>query len=251
VRIVDPLGRAVAWLAPLHRGRLVGFAVRPSGERGTPWTHLFHAAEPGASPTPRFETGCGVRCELLDESGKDPVELGSSWRFMERDPTAATVTAWLDDNLPVERRELVNGLRLSFSAALRNEELALELLAENRSRGATRLRFGFELALAGVLLRDATGTLHTDLPGSPDHGDISGLRVDIRPRSTVRLGTDASPVAVEVELTSGVSRLRYLPPSGNENATLLAFAANHLDDALLVEPGESHSMSLALRVALH
>ena len=125
------------------------------------------------------------------------------------------------------------------------------LLAENRSTAAIRLRFGFELALAGELLRDATGTLHIDLPGSPDHGDIPGLRVDIPPRSTVRLGTGASSVAVEVELASDVSRLRYLPPDERENATLFVSASDEPGDTLRVEPGGSHSLALALRIALN
>ena len=246
VRIVDPLGRAVAWLAPAHGGGCVGFAVRPSGERGAAWLHLFQAAEPAAA---RGGTGCVVRCALVTEEPREEQGLTDGWRFVERDPTAATLAATLAEDVPADRRERAGGLHLRFSAALTGGTLTLDLLAENRAPADLRLRLGLELGLLSVPLSDAAGTLHVELPGSPLRQD-SGTRANIPPGAVAKLGGADALLGIEVEFLAGVSRLHYLARGGREIVSLLASAGKEPGDILTVEAGAAFQMAVALRVAL-
>src|SRR5918999_467527 len=95
VRLVDPLGRAVAWLAPGAGGGCIGFAVRPSGERGAEWVHIFQPAPPtawlGRAGEAGEIAGGGVHCTFAEvESGGVHRTLGA-WQFVERDPTTVTL----------------------------------------------------------------------------------------------------------------------------------------------------------------
>ena len=98
VRIVDPLGRAVAWLAPAFGGSCVGLAVRPPGERGMDWVHIVHAVAPSARCPAPGETGCGVKRTRAAAESRGATRSGGSWRFIERDPTAVMLAATLMDD---------------------------------------------------------------------------------------------------------------------------------------------------------
>jgi hypothetical protein len=152
IRIVDPLGRGVAWLAPGHRGRCVGYAVRPSGAKGTPWTHLFDAREPGG----RSE-GCGPICaKIEDDDAEQPVSL--SWRFAERNPTFARLDAVTDD------------LTFTFTATLDQGVLELTLSVVNTSQEPLRLRLAIEAAQGTVL---ASESAH--LPANGAHAVVAQI----------------------------------------------------------------------------
>lgn len=244
VRIVDPLGRAVAWLAPAHRGRCVGFAVRPSGERGTAWVQLF----PAASPRESSAAGCGVHCALLSDDARGATALGRRWRFVERDPTAATLAASLEADAPAYARDHVGGLQLHFSAALNQGRLALDIVALNRAAHDLRLRLGLDLALLGVPLRDAAGSIPVELPGSPLRQDMADTRLDIAPHAVAKLGAPTTPVGVEVELVAGVSRLRYRAPGAADVVSLVACAGDEPGGMVTVEAGGTIHMAVALGV---
>jgi hypothetical protein len=109
VRIVDPLGRAVAWLAP-SQGRCVGFAVRGSAERGTPWVELLAPA------------GAAVDC--APSSVSTPA---ARWEPVERDPTAALLRGYTAER------------ELRFRASLTDEQLLLEVRATTCTEQAVRL----------------------------------------------------------------------------------------------------------------
>ncbi len=153
IRIVDPLGRGVAWLAPGYRGRCVGYAVRPSGEKGTPWAHRFDAREPGA----RAE-GCGPVCTVVEDDGAEQ-HLSPTWRFVERDPTFARLEAVTDR------------LALTFTATLDRGILELTFTVTNISRDPLRLRLALETAPDTIL---ASETVNLDLEGT--HTIVAAVR---------------------------------------------------------------------------
>ncbi|PZR85343.1 MAG: hypothetical protein DLM67_25900, partial [Candidatus Nephthysia bennettiae] len=95
VRIVDPLGRAVAWFAPDFGGTCVGFAVRPSGRREGGWVHVLHSAGTDDLRDSLDVSGLRVSYALKPTSPRSVIAdpLGSPlptqpWQFIERDPTA-------------------------------------------------------------------------------------------------------------------------------------------------------------------
>lgn len=250
VRIVDPRGRAVAWLAPAYAGRCVGFAVRPSGERGTEWVQLFHAADPSASGVAPHETGCGVQCTLAAEEPREAMRPGSVWRFIERDPTAAMLATTLLADDTGDPRTRDGGLHLRFSAALTDGTLALNLVAENRATEALRLRLGLQFALVESLLTDAAGSIRGELPGRPLQQEHPDTRVDLPPRAVARLGGPDTPLAIEMALITGVSRLHYVAPGERGIVALLAAACTSSGGILTMEAGASFRLAVALRATL-
>lgn len=253
IRIVDPLGRAVAWLAPAFGGRCVGFAVRPSDERGTAWVQLFHSVAPAALREAAGETGCRVACAVATPGSRGTTEVGESWRFVERDPTAAVLAATLGGAAaapprPREGRE--DRVSLRFSAALDAGTLALDLAVANGAAVPCRLRPGLHLSFDGSVLGDATGAIRADLPGRPLRQETADVRVDIPPGALVRLGGSDTTARVEIGLIAGVSRLSYAAPGGRAFASLLASAAAPPDGMTTLEAGATFRMAVALRATL-
>ena len=258
VRIVDPLGRAVAWLAPASGGRCVGFAVRPSGERGTEWVQVFHSVDPPAVRGGPRETGCGVQCALAAAESGGATRSEGVWQFVERDPTTAMLATTLTGNAtgdptddaggdPAERN---GGLHLRFSAALDDGALTFTLVAETRAAAAFRLHLGLQLALSGGLLSDATGSIRADLPGRPIRQDTANTRTGIPPNAVVGLGGFDTPIRVEVTLIAGVSRLCYCAPGEQGVVALLASAGASPAGMLTVEAGATFGLAVAIRVVL-
>jgi hypothetical protein len=160
IRIVDPLGRGVAWLAPSYQGRCVGYAVRPSGEKGTPWTHLFDAS----APANRVE-GCGPSCAVVQDDGAEQ-HIFPTWRFVERDPTFARLEAVSDR------------LTLSFSVTLDRGILELTFTVTNTSQGPIRLRLTLDAAPNTILASDTTNLapnrVHTIVAAIRGPGTVTG-----------------------------------------------------------------------------
>jgi hypothetical protein len=171
IRIVDPLGRGVAWLAPGHRGRCVGYAVRPSGEKGTLWTHRFDAPDPGA----RSE-GCGPNCAIIDDDGTEqPIAL--IWRFVERDPTFA-------------RLEAVTGsFDFTFTATLDRGVLELTFAVANTTHDSLRLRLAIEAGPDNVLAGDSINlsalSAHTIVAQIDERRDDADATPNPRPRQSI------------------------------------------------------------------
>jgi hypothetical protein len=161
IRIVDPLGRGVAWLAPGHRGRCVGYAVRPSGEKGTPWTHLFGARAPGT----RTE-GCGPSCAVIQDDDTEQ-HISPAWRFVERDPTAARLEAVTDR------------LTLACSATLDRGILELTFAVTNISQSPLRIRMTLDAAPDTILATDsvnlAPNRVHTIVAAIRGPGTMTGV----------------------------------------------------------------------------
>lgn len=251
IRIVDPLGHAVAWLAPAHGGRCVGFAVRPSGAPGTAWVQVLHVVAPAASREGTPGAGCGVQCVLAAQAPGGALKPGQEWRFVERDPTAATLAATCAGDGIGAAGERLGGLNLRFSAALAGGTLTFTLLAENSTTEPLQLCLGLELTLAGSLLSDAAGSIRVDLPGNPIRQSCGDTRVGLPPGAAATLGGSDTPLTVEVALIDGASRLRYLAPMGERGAVgLSASAGDEPGGAVTVEAGKAFHLAVALRAAL-
>lgn len=250
VRIVDPLGRAVAWLAPAFGGRCVGFAVRPPGERGTEWVHVFHSADPAALRAAPRETGCGVRCTLAVEGACGATVSEDDWRFIERDPTTATLATTLGGDAMGDPAGRYGGVQVHFCAALHDGALALDLCAENRAATALRLHLGMHLAFVESLWRDVDDATPTNFPGRPSHQDVANTRIDIPPGAIVRLGGSDTPISAALTLITGVSQLCYLAPGAQGFASLLASADASPTGMMTLEAGATFCLAVALRVVL-
>jgi hypothetical protein len=134
LRIVDPAGRAIAWLAPGFGANCVGYAVREDGPAPGDWRHLLRAG----SPRDLRRDPLGYGCAML---GPEPGDEGGAhrlaWRFVERDPTAATCAVHC------------GSFRLELTARLDDAALHLDLLATNEGREAVATAPGLRLCLIG------------------------------------------------------------------------------------------------------
>ena len=239
VRIVDPLGRAVAWLAPASGGRCVGFAVRPSGEYGTTWVHLFHGA---AAHEAQHASGCGASCTILTPGAGTTLSRVADWQFIERDPTAATLAAAY--GVTGAPGGHADGLRLRFSAALADGALLLDLVAENTATAALQLRLGLELHLVASPSVDPRDPFGTDYPRSAAervNGDTGGA---IPPGAVVRLG-GAAALSAEITPRTAVTRIHPLPPHAAGCIGLVASANPRPGRILTLAAGATCHLAVA------
>lgn len=258
VRLVDPLGRAVAWLAPGAGGGCIGFAVRPSGERGTEWVHIFEPAPPTARLGPAGEAGGiaggGVHCTVAGaESGGVHRPL-DAWQFVERDPTTVTLATALEvAGVPESGRDAgdpaaAGSVQVCFTATLDDGALAFDVCATNRTAVPFALQLGLRIAFASGALGDARGAARVDLPGRPLDRDTPDTRVDIPRGAVVGLGGAGTPLMLATTLDAGVSLLRYLAPDRRAGASLLAFAEVSPADLTTLDAGATFHLAVALRV---
>ena len=157
IRIVDPTGRAIAWLAPGLGSNCVGYAVRR--DDGT-WRHLLHSGDPRDLRRDPLAHGCAIL-------GPEPDGPGSAhraaWQFAERDPTAATCT------------HQGGAIRLDLTARLEDAALHLALVATNVGPEPSPIAPGLRLCLADEFRRAAVNARH-----SPDLGAFVGEDATLR-----------------------------------------------------------------------
>jgi len=155
VRIVDPLGRAVAWFVPDFGGICVGFAVRPSGRREGEWIHVLHSVGPDGPRHSSGIFGLGVcyapRSVPLEPVIADP--LGSPlptqpWQFIERDPTAVILETTVSTDAGDYRAGADAAVRLRLTAGLDDGALTLNLDAWHHGGEPIPLQLGFQAIFA-------------------------------------------------------------------------------------------------------
>lgn len=215
IRIVDPSGEAVAWLAPDFDATCVGFVVRRAGALGDGWTPVFRPAElPPAFVRRRVHGGCRVLVALPDRPS--PTESTARapamtprrrWRLIERDPTAVVhetqVTVRTTD---ADGQPGPGLLRLRLAARLDDGILSLELAARNESLQAAAVGLGFRPTFAS---RTANG-----LP-APDRGGRIGISLDAGIRHQVVQALRSRPGFSIALLGYAPGRgLAHLPPGG-------------------------------------
>lgn len=130
---MDPLGRAIAWLAPGFGAACIGYAVRQGDDEHGPWRQIFRSGEPRTL----HDTPLCYGCALLGPTPNDPkAAKRAHWRFVERDPTAAVCAAQCDT------------VQLALSARLDDDALHLTLLATNGGASERALELGLRFCFA-------------------------------------------------------------------------------------------------------
>ncbi len=128
LRIIDPLGSAIAWLAPELGACCAGYAVRLPEDvtsRSQPeWRDIIVASKRERSAV---ITG-------NDEGG------ASRWHFVERDPASCTME-WIPDQNP-------HGERWRVTASLTDARLSLQLQVHNTGITPLRTRYRLRLLLS-------------------------------------------------------------------------------------------------------
>lgn len=185
IRIVDPLGSAIAWFAPEFGACCVGYAVRQVGGippyRSIWWRELITgSAVPGsASPS------------SLGKNEEGNAE--SSWRFVERDPASCTMERKTVEGSRTEHWQMV--------ASLANTQLSLCLRVW--STGTTRTQTDPRLRL--VLSSPPDITLDTVSPTGSS--DLAELRSDA---SAHENQVDRIAIAVEAFPGTSTTKTDYL-----------------------------------------
>ncbi|HEY8598791.1 MAG TPA: hypothetical protein VIL85_10190 [Thermomicrobiales bacterium] len=202
LRIVDPRGRAIAWLAPGFGGACVGYAVRQGDDDHGLWHQILRAAGPRALRAAPLDYGC---VPLGPTPAEPEAARLARWRFVERDPTAATCAVQCDT------------VRLTLSTRLDDGALHLDLLATNAGQTAVSLALAFRLCFADNLHVENTAgatrlhsddgttrlTLHAADNTAPrwQVGEIAGASIAIEAHTTAAPGAMIAPGA---ELHLGV-----------------------------------------------
>jgi hypothetical protein len=133
VRIVDALGKSIAWTDPALAGSCVGFCARSGA--GSPWFIILESQPPWALDDPGA-LGCDV---LWTDSTYSPMParcLAASWSFVDRDPTQVRVAGKIGDE------------EIEITSRCEDGTLALAI---TRVRGHSKqIRAGFRLQLRNV-----------------------------------------------------------------------------------------------------
>ena len=175
IRIIDPLGEAIAWFSPDHGACCAGYAVREashSTRSNTSWRNIVVGSP--SNPT--------VTATVRDDS------MTARWRFVERDPASCTMDWTRSSGVHVEYRRL--------TATLTDGQLSIVLLVRNAGSepilAGTRLRFALTSPpkVVNRLARDAS-------PPTPDD-DPRHLHTDSQIVMTV--DADPGPGAVRTEV---------------------------------------------------
>jgi hypothetical protein len=84
IRIIDPLGRHAAWIAPHQAGGVIGYYARRTPADA--WIEILAAAGEDGS------LGCELVVPDMNPDGWTPLaRAGTDWAFAMRDPTSVTV----------------------------------------------------------------------------------------------------------------------------------------------------------------
>jgi len=254
IRIVDPAGSAIAWVAPDLAANCVGYAVRPTGGSGDEWTHVFHAIAPHRLTGCPEPYGCSILATLPHHQ---PQANGASqppgaahlhrWCLIERDPTAAVLeTSIVPSMIDDERRAATGGLRLRLVTRLDDAALSLELTGENRDAEVLSVTIGLQPTFASGLLSREAVAVHTHSSGRPIRLEIPkngrlpltvsnlnrGTQASYSP--TVYLGGASPGIRIALTLEAGV---RHLVMSAVELPQVVSLALLSADPISLPPSG--------------
>lgn len=131
IRIIDPLGQAIAWVAPGRRDAVVGFSVRM--ERPGEDSSLSRWKDVIVAPTAPAHT---------PESQSKGDDNPAYWTLVERDPTACALESRVAQPGTVETRR--------FSALVSDARLTLVLDMEGHDGSASLSHFHLNLRLSSL-----------------------------------------------------------------------------------------------------
>lgn len=220
LRLIDPRGRAVAWLDP-QAGRCVGYAVRPAGVTVGGWRELLGGADRDVASDDEAPVG-GAIAVGWPWPGEVSPEPPARWRLIERDPTAATCACRC---VSVLARERV--VALTLGAWLDEGVLRLRLVAQAADATST-LRPQFRLTVPG------SGTTIERLAVTDTAQDARALR---RAGVSLRLTVATQPQRhstwwVETNAVGTICTASAAPfgaLAGDEDVCVLAMTVGPLD----------------------
>lgn len=181
IRIIDPLGEAIAWFSPDHGACCAGYAVREashSTRSDTSWRNIVVGSP--SDPT--------VTATVRDDS------TTARWRFVERDPASCTMDWTRSSGVHVEYRRL--------TATLSDRRLSLVLLVCNA--GSEPIPAGTRLRIALTSPPKVVNRSAVDASPSISDDDPRHLRENSRIVMTV--DADPGPGAVRTEVGCEATR---------------------------------------------
>lgn len=268
IRIVDPLGGAIAWLAPDLGATCVGYAVRRSGVQGVRWTHVFGSAGPRALLARPDCYGCAILstrpCRWPDANVglrlRDALAL-RRWRFIERDPTATVLeTSFAPEGEDDGRKDRRSDIRLRLTARLDDAALSLDLEAHNEGDETIFLRLGIQPSLAVGLLASkpaASGKQTSDRAkrcSEPDRAEpvVEADKADPCPEyledATDRTTGGERCVCVKFTRTIGVQNVVLQAPHHHSRASLAPSAVAPSGRLLRLPSGTWQSLTARISV---
>lgn len=217
IRIVDPLGEAIAWFAPEIGACCASYAVRQvrgASSQCVWWREIITAS-------------AVTRSSPSSPIGKDDGNAESTWRFVERDPASCTME-WKDGEGPqAEHWQMV--------ASLTDAQLSLSLRIWNAGttpiRASARLRLTLSSPL-NITIRSASPTRTND-PGE-HRGDKS------------RRENPDDGVVIAVEAAPGTSTVQT-DDLGDEITCAITY---HLSDYPLPDLRSSECQHLSVLIGL-
>lgn len=174
IRIVDPLGEAIAWFAPEIGACCASYAVRQvrgaSPAQSVWWREIITAS-------------AVTRSSLSGPIGKNDGNAESTWRFVERDPASCTMEWKVGEGPQAEHWQMV--------ASLADSRLSLSLRIWNA--GTTPIQASAQLKLTlssplDITIRTTSPTTNND-PG--EHREDKGKRQ--HPDDGVVIAVEAAP----------------------------------------------------------
>ncbi len=223
IRIVDPLGGAIAWLAPDFGANCVGYAVRSPG---TDWMQVFHSAGPDALRTQPDGYGCAILTGLPGQDDDLP-----DWQFIERDPTAALLGASLRT---VRQDATTERVQVRLTARLDAGALSLDLEAHNRGAEPVAMSLGMQPTFA-------TGLLDPQI-------HLGGARTHLRDGAMVNLAGSDHRIHVTLTLTSGIRTLRPRLSTDQQAVSLALFSYNPAEGPIVLPAGARVRIAVSIDV---
>jgi len=209
IRIIDPLGEAIAWFAPELGACCAGYAVREVGSSS-------HSRALWRDIIIRSTANQAVTSGENDDDAPD-----SRWRFVDRDPASCTLD-----------RTLVRGSRVAhwrMTAALTDARLSLFLLVHNA---------GIEPIQAGARLRVALSSPPRIAARLADDASRAC------PDATATEQNTGRQIVLTVDADPGPGTV--LTESAHE-ATTCTIADHRLKDSLpVILPGEFRRLSVLI-----
>lgn len=265
LRIADPAGDAVAWVAPGHGANAIGFAVRYRGG----WAQVLHSAGPQALAARPTRYGCPLLCPFpglvpgarYTWRGRDyslPPNLpdGRSfahgfahlrpWHVIGSSPDAVTAEFVTPSALTAaERAGYPFAIRLRLTGRLVGGALLLGLEATNEGPDVAPVGLGLHPYFDPAFLADDRARLRAMLPGRAERLLAGAYPTgETRP---VAPATVALPPAGEMALLSrtalGHDRVATLMSAGGGPRVALTLEAG-CRDLLLYAPAEQPSVAL-------
>ncbi len=216
IRIVDPLGEAIAWFAPDIGACCAGYAIRQvrgASSESVWWREIITAS---AITHPR---------RLSSHGKNDDRNVDSAWRFVDRDPTSCILDWKVGKGLQAEHWQMV--------ASLADARLSLSLRIWNTD--ATPIQTGVRLRLALTAPPDIIA--RTVRPTSND--EPADYIQDMH-----SLENQDERIAITVEAAPGTSTTQtdYV---GDEITCTIAYHPPD-DPASLIRPSECQRLSVQI-----